>query len=301
MSLICRSHRRIGFRADRFDARIKVQGNVRLLDLSRKSLWNLIKRRKMNSLEAFDLVILVAVFKLQRFQSRAFRQISPGGKIELNDIVAGRDPFFLQVVLEGGHVVSPHAKDIQRFESFQMHPFGAIGREGALEGHSASLEAHPAPEQLDDLRAFTLPHIQEAHGGNAPARPTLGEFSRADENVQLAARVVDRFKQARSKVVGFAVKILNVLRVFEEAGIIANVDQAKRISRSNTQRQFPLAVFQVHQLEALAGISVEKTLQDIVIYCLCISLHQRDEAAGKNVVALGVQEARFVRDQIRDP
>jgi len=83
----------------------------------------------VDALEALDLIILIAIFQLERLEPSPGRQVRPGREVELNDFVARRDAFLLQVVLEGGHVVRPDAEDVQRFKAFHVRALRPLGGE----------------------------------------------------------------------------------------------------------------------------------------------------------------------------
>jgi hypothetical protein len=65
----------------------------------------------------------------------------------------------------------------------------------ALEAQVVALEPHAAPEELDDLRAFALADVHQAHGRDAPAAPALGELLRPDQQVHRRVRLVDLVEQ----------------------------------------------------------------------------------------------------------
>ena len=96
-------------------ARIEIQNDMGRLDLVRELGGNLIKCREVNTLEALDLVILVTVL-----QSCTRRQICFSREIERYDLIARRNAFLFQIILEGGHIVCPNAEDIQCLQAFHM-------------------------------------------------------------------------------------------------------------------------------------------------------------------------------------
>ncbi len=275
---------------------------MRKLDLVLERYRDFVQRGEVCALEAELLVVLVTVLQRQRFQLSG-GQVRSGRKVQLQNFVARRDALFTQVLLEGRHVIGTHTKNVQCFQLVQMRALGSLRWRCPLEGKRLALQPNATPKKLNDLRAFALAHVQQAHGGNAPAAPTFGELARTDQHLNLAAFLVQRAKQRATEIVRFAVKRGGGIGQLEERGIVANVDQAKRIGITHTQRQLTLAVLDVDQLQTLAGWGVEYPLQDVVIQRTHIvrEAHQRRETALENVVALGIQQLRPVGDQIGQP
>jgi hypothetical protein len=104
-----------------------------------------------------------------------------------------------------------------------MHALRSVLRQGALEREALALEAHPTSEQLDDLRAFTLAHVQQTHRGHAPTTPAFRELARANQHVKAAVLVVQCAEQRAAEVVAFAVEGLRFFRHPEESRIVADV------------------------------------------------------------------------------
>ena len=232
------------------------------LDLALELRGYFVQPRKVRALEPKFLVVLVAILQRQGLEF-AFGQVGPRWEVQLQHFVTGRDAFLAQVVFERGHVAGAHAEDVQRLQLVQMHALGPVLRQGALERETLALEAHAAPEQLDDLRAFTLAHVQQAHRGHAPTAPAFREFARADQHVEAAVLVVQRAEQRAAEVVAFAIEGLHVLRHPEEARIVADVDEAEGLCIAHAQRQLTFAAFDVDQLQPLAGRCIEHALQNV--------------------------------------
>lgn len=95
----------------------------------------------MDALEALDLIVLIAVFQLERLEPGPGGQVRPSGEVELNDLVARSDALFLQVVLEGGHVVRTDAEDVQGFKAFHVRALGPLGRQRTLRDLKSELDA----------------------------------------------------------------------------------------------------------------------------------------------------------------
>ena len=53
-----------------------------------------------------------------------------------------------------------------------------------------TLQAHAAPEQLDNLRAFRPADVHQAHGADTPTAPTFGKFFRSDQYLDFRPRCV---------------------------------------------------------------------------------------------------------------
>ena len=256
----------------------------------------------MRALEPQFLVVLVAILQRQGLEF-AFGQVCPRREIQLQHFVTGCDAFLAQVVFERRHVAGAHAKDVQRLQLVQMHALGSVLRQCALEREALALEAHPASEQLDDLRAFTLTHVQQAHRGHAPTAPAFRELTRADQHVEAAVLVVQRAEQRAAKVVAFAVEGLDVLRHPEEARIVADVDEAEGLCIAHAQRQLTFAALDVDQFQSLAGRGIEHSPQDVDVQIIhaTAEAHQGRETPAEDVVALGVQNLRLVRNQVGQP
>ena len=216
----------------------------------------------MRALEPKFLVVLVAILQRQGLEF-AFGQVCPRWEVKLQHFVTGRDAFLAQVVFECGHVAGAHAEDVQRLQLVQMHALGSVLRQCALEREALALEAHPASEQLDDLRAFTLTHVQQAHRGHAPTAPAFRELAGADQHVETTVLVVQRAEQRTAEVVAFGVEGLYVLSHPEEPCVVADIDEAEGISIAHSQRQFTFAAFDVDQLQPLAGRCIEHALQNV--------------------------------------
>src|SRR5690606_38938387 len=140
---------------------------------------------------------------------------------------------------------------------FQMYTFGPLMGQGAFEREALALQTHATPEQLDDLRAFPLAHIKQAHGGDAPTAPSLGELARTDQHIQPCVLVVQRTEQCATKVVTSATDRLRIRRHVVQAGIVADIDQTEWLSVAHAQRQLAFAALDVDQLQALSRRGIE--------------------------------------------
>ena len=117
------------------------------------------------------------------------------GQQELDTVIVGGQPLFVEEVPELRHVVGMDAEDAERLEhtdvSRLLDAFGESGLAAALEAQVVALEPNAAPEELDDLRAFPPSHVHQAHGRDAPTAPALGELLRPDQQVYRGVRLTD--------------------------------------------------------------------------------------------------------------
>ena len=273
------------------------------LDLARKLSRHFVEPRINGALESLYLVVLVAILQRQGFEL-ALRQIGPSLKIQFNDFVGRGDPFFFQVFLEGSHVARIHTKNIQGFQAFKVGTFGPLGRCAALERVIPTFQTNTTTEQLDDLRAFALPHVQQTHGGNPPTAPAFSEFAGANQHVQLTVLVVQCAEHRPAEIIRFRVKQRQVFGLFgflEKACIVTDVDQAERLRLTHPKHQFALAVFEIDHLQPLLGIGIEQELQDAAVHIIRTKRHQRGETVMENIATLAVQQACRVSQQILQP
>ena len=202
---------------------------MRRFDLPLKLRRYFVKPREMRALEAQLLVVFVAVFQRKCLEF-ALRQVRSSGEIKFQNLIAGRNAFLTQIVLEGGHITGANAEDVQRFQFFEMHTLWPQMRQSAFQRESFALEANAAPKQLDDLRSFALAHVQKTHGRNAPTAPALCELSRTDEHIEMAISVVQCAEQRTAKVVTLVVEGIRILGKTEEPCVVANVDESERLA-----------------------------------------------------------------------
>ena len=149
---------------------------MRHFDFSGKLVRHFVKPGKVGALESQELVILVTILERQGFEL-ALGEIRTGFKVQLNHFVSCGNALLFQVLLEGGHIPGIYAENVQRLKPFQMEPFRPLCRCTALEGVLPALQPHTAPEQLDDLRTFSLAHVEQPHGRNSPTAPPFREFA----------------------------------------------------------------------------------------------------------------------------
>ena len=177
------------------NARITVQHGKRRLDFAAPLFGDFKQIHIHAALETFLAVALVFVVQSQSPQFHALRQIGLNFKVQRDDVF-GIHAFFRQIFAEFFHIVGVDAENIERFQLFQIYTVRTLARQAALERIALSLEAHATTEKLDNLAAFAFAHVQKPHGGNAPARPAFGKFFRADQEIDIPRRRINRIKQA---------------------------------------------------------------------------------------------------------
>ena len=129
-------------------------------------------------------------------------EILERGQDEFDAVVVRRQSFFLQVFLELLHELRAHAEDIQRFKQIDVVRLDAAGfvhEAAAFQTKVVAFEPDAAPEKLDDLRAFRLADIHQAHRADAPTAPAFREFLRADEHIDPGIAVVQAGKKGVGK------------------------------------------------------------------------------------------------------
>ena len=213
----------------------------------------------MSTLEPQLLVVLVAILQCQRLE-RTSGQVRPGFELQVQDFVTGGNTFFAQIILEGGHIAGTHPENIQCLQLVQMHAFWPLVWQAPLKRKALTLETHAAPEQLNDLRAFPLSHIEQAHGGDTPAAPAFGELARADQHVEPAVLVVQSAKECAAEIVAFSIEIIDILCEAKKTGIVANIDKAEWLSITHPQGQLTFAALDIDQLQPLLGLRIEHPL-----------------------------------------
>src|SRR3990172_229147 len=91
---------------------------------------------------------------------------------EFDTVVVDGQALFFEEVAELRHVICVDSENAQRFQHAEvlgsLDTIGKLRLAAALETQVVALEAHPAPEELDDLRALALADVHQSHRGHAP-------------------------------------------------------------------------------------------------------------------------------------
>jgi hypothetical protein len=169
----------------------------------------------------------------------------------------------------------------------------------AFEAQVFAFQPHAATEQLNDLRTFLPPDVQEAHARHAPGVPAFHEFFGANQDVEGRMGTIDTLKERTADGVLLQHNFRSIrFDQFLEFGSVANVDQAKVVlGASGFQAQFAGAAFDVAQVQAARSGGMENALQNVVVECRRriseTSLAQERETPGKDVLPIGRDQARL--------
>src|SRR5690554_3191069 len=186
------------------------------------------------TVEAIGLLGILTNFGTQHLQRLTY--VLHHVQLERMDLglVVARQAFVLQEIPEGRHEVGANAEDVEGLQ--QIEVLGCQYRvepAGAHQAHVAAFQTHAATEKLDDLRAFLLAGVHQAHAGDTPAVPAFDELLGADQQVDRRALAGD-FGEDRIGQLRLAyLKVLDLptLEVLGQPQRIAHIDQAKGLLR----------------------------------------------------------------------
>ncbi len=247
---------------------------------------------------------IAALFRARHYQP--FLQklfIGPDKEGQLDDRL-GLHAFALQIVAELRHVVGAHGKDIERLQQLDVGGMSSRNGGAAPEAHPLALQAHAAAKELDDLRAFLPPDVQEAHVGHAPGVPALHEFFGADEDGEAGIGTADAAKQRGGEGVFFQRHAGRVgFHQFLEFCNVADVNQAEVVlCASGFQPQFAGSGANGAQMQAAARRRMEQPFQDVGIEGLRrqAGFFQVLETPGEEVHTVRRDQAAFAGQQFAD-
>ncbi len=145
-----------------------------------------------------------------------------------------------------------------------LDPFGELRLAAALEAQVVALEPHATPEELDDLRAFPLAHVHQAHRRDTPTAPALGELLRADQQMHRRMRLVDLVKERPRELALARGKAVLPAQV-HQLGVVAHVDDAEGfVLGAQPQGHFAGRALQVLDMEPAATGGVENRRKRLV-------------------------------------
>ena len=203
----------------------------------------------------------------------------------------------LQVLPELHHVVGLYRGDVEGFE--QVYVLGVVFRDdrsgAALEGEVPAFEAYSAPKELDDLGSLTLADVEQTHIGDPPARPTLDELLRPDEDIYLQIFIVYVTEQATGEDVLLHDYTGNLVpECLLEPARVPDEDEPEILLRArNLQAQLAFGALYVRNVQRAAGLGV-KDLAQHVFEDLPLPVYRIFEVAkssGKGVPPITVLES----------
>ena len=214
------------------------------------------------------------------------------GDGEPDRLAFGADSFPPQQVAKGLHVAGPEPEDVQPLQLREVVAVGGglgLGARMALEAHVPALEAHAAPEGLDDFRAFAHPDVHQAHGAHPPRVPSGNEAPRANDDVHRRVRSVhggeESLREAKLTF-DFQIGMVASGQHAVERGRIPDVDHPEDRAVGDAQVQLALAGGEIDDVQP--SVPMKQGFADVgveVVRAVGAVVHEVSEAAGEPVLA----------------
>ena len=162
------------------------------------------------------------------------------------------------------------------------------------------MQAHTAAKQLNRLAAFPFGEVDQAHGGNAPAVPALGEFAGTDQDTDIGIRLIKGTEQGTGGEFLCLADDILLLAVFDQRSRIADIDDTEIAAMlADFEANLPIRLPQVFHVQARFirnSIRVEHDVHHIGINILGVDgmaedILQRQEIAVEKLMPVGINQA----------
>ena len=142
-----------------------------------------------------------------------------------------------------------------------------IERTRPLELETKAFQPHSATEELDDLTAFFLADIHQAHRRHAPGAPAFSEFLRARQHSDRTALSLDVVKQGTGECEIFddvmLVRSAPLRAQIAELLRVTDIHHAEPFVLTDPQPDLAFGPLQAHDVQLPAARSVENVLENI--------------------------------------